>query len=155
MAKTAKSKKKKGSSRLGLAGLYIASLILMVVLKGIFIFILIALAPTIVARIADTSKHKEIYRCVLACNLAGIMPYLSSLLQTSIDDSMRLLSDPECWFVIYAFSGIGWILVWVTPFAAELLTEMGHSSRINRLEAMQHKLVEEWGPEIQRKIDLV
>lgn len=155
MATKKKNQKKSGGGKLRIALLYIACLVLAVIFKGSFIFLLIGMLPSIVAYIADTTKEKEIYRCVLACNIAGILPYTWDVFSVSSDDSLRVISDPNMWFGIYAFAGVGWLLVWLMPYLAELVTEFSYNSRVAKLEAMQKQLVAEWGPEIQRKVELL
>ena len=154
-AKEKKQKKKgkegKGGSKLRAGMIYFVCLVLMVVLKGWFIFLLVSMLPSIVARIADTSQGKEFYRCVVACNIAGVLPHVLSVFSVSSDEAMKLLANPTMWLSIYSLAGIGWIIVGVTPAIAEILTQFNHNSRVSRLEDMQKKLVEEWGPEIQRK----
>jgi hypothetical protein len=144
--------KKQGKRKVSWILIYIGSLVFAVLLKGMFLFILLGMLPSIVAHIADTSKYRETYRCVFACNLSGMLPYLPLMLNISIDDSMVLLADPGRWFVIYAFAGIGWMLVWLMPYCAEIITELSHNGRIAQLENMQRKLIDEWGQEIQRKL---
>jgi uncharacterized membrane protein len=151
--KKKKQKKSGGMMRIGL--LYLACLILAVVFKGSFIFFLVGMLPSIVAYIADTTKQKEIYRCVLACNIAGMLPYAKKVFSVSLDESLRIIIDPSMWFVIYTFAGGGWLLIWLMPYMAELVTEFGQNARIAKLEAIQKQLVNEWGAEIQRKVELL
>lgn len=156
MAKKDDKKKKKGSKgkgKFGAALIYIACLVMMVLLKGWFIFLLVSMLPTIVARIADTSPHKEVYRCVMASNIAGILPHVMDVFSVDSNSAMKVIADPTMWFSIYALAGIGWLIVGIMPVMAEIFTELGHNNRISRLEDMQKKLIEEWGPEIQRRLD--
>lgn len=152
MATKQKNAKKQAKRKASWILIYVGSLVLAVFLKGMFLFILLGMLPSIVAHIADTSKHREVYRCVFTCNLSGMLPYLSLMLNISIDDSMMLLADPHRWFVIYSFAGIGWLLVWLMPYCAEIITELSHNGRIAQLENIQRKLIDEWGQEIQRKL---
>ena len=63
---------------------------------------------------------------------------------------LRMMTDPWTWFLIYASAAIGWLLVWGCPYLVELYLEVVNSSRIAKLESLQRKLVDEWGPEIKR-----
>lgn len=148
-----KKKKKSGKGKLGAALIYVACLVLMVLLKGWFIFLLVSMLPAIVARIADTSSQKEVYRCVMACNIAGVLPHVMKVFSVDSDSALKVIADPTLWFSIYALAGIGWLIVGIMPVMAEIFTELGHNGRIARLEDMQKKLIEEWGPEIQRRMD--
>lgn len=149
---TSRAKPKKSlKRRLGMSLLYIACIAMAVIFKGRFIFLLFGMLPSVVAFISDPSKEKEIYRCVMACNLAGLLPHVPEVFMASSEDALRIITEPSLWLGVYTFAGIGWLLVWIMPHLSEVLTEINYHTRIARLEERQRRLIEEWGPEIQRK----
>ncbi|MBY0354633.1 MAG: hypothetical protein K2Q12_02760 [Rickettsiales bacterium] len=149
-----KGTKKGGKSKLRLGVMYVFCVVMAVIFKGSFIFVLVGMLPTIAAYISDKSEGKEIYRCVLACNVAGMLPYVAKVFAVDTNESLRVIADPSMWLGIYVFAGIGWLLVWIMPHLAEVITELSQFTRVARLEENQRKLIEEWGPEIQRKLEI-
>lgn len=150
--KTEKKEKKSGGRKLSAAPMILIIVVLGVVIKTTIIFILLAMMPSIVAWYVDMRPGKPNFRTVMACNLSGVIPYALELIGNGNQTSqmLRLLTDPPTWFLIYASAGIGWLLVWGCPYAVELYLEVINSSRIAKLESMQRKLVDEWGPEVKR-----
>ncbi|MFO1241734.1 MAG: hypothetical protein U1E36_00805 [Rickettsiales bacterium] len=150
---TTSEEKKKGGKLPGV--LFIVSIIVLgVIIKMTVIFFLLAMLPTIVAWYIDSAPRKPSCRIVMMCNLSGVIPFMANLINegNKTPQVLQMFSDFSAWFVIYASAGVGWLLVWGCPYLIELCIEITNSSRIAKLESVQKKLVEEWGPEIKRSV---
>jgi hypothetical protein len=136
--------------------LLVCSLILIVVLKLGFIFLLIALLPAAVAYFIDSSEDKSAFRIVMLCNLAATLPTLLPMLFASIKmervDVMDVMMDMKVWLVIYSGAAAGWCLVYLCRFIARFLMIMYLDYRVQALERFQKKLIAEWGERIKEKI---
>lgn len=145
---------KKKSGKLQATLFLVAIVVLGVVIKMTVIYFLLGMMPTIVAWYVDHVERKPSFRIVMLCNLSGVMPFVANLIAegNKTPHVLQMFSDFGAWFVIYASAGIGWLLVWGCPYLIELFMEISNSSRIGKLESVQKKLIEEWGPEIKRGI---
>ncbi len=150
----AKKKKNKEKKKGGIASvpMILAGLVLAFFLQGSFIFLLLGLLPSIVAYYADISKGKDVFRVVFACNLSGVLPFLADLVIKNNNTTLllQLLSDPMVWLIMYLSAGFGYLLIRGMPYMVEFFYEFINITKISRLQSMQNKLLEEWGPEIQR-----
>lgn len=146
-----KTEKAKKSRLFGLPAI-LAGLALAFLLQGSFILLLIGMLPSVVAYFADTSKGRTGFRIILACNLSGTLPFLTELVmrQNSTSLLLQYLTDPVVWLLMYLSAGVGYILIKGMPFLAEFFYEMSNAARIARIQSLQNRLIEEWGPEIQR-----
>lgn len=151
--KTGKNKKAPEKKRgIKTVPMIIIGLILAFFLQSSFILLLIGLLPSIVAYFADTSKGRTTFRIVMACNLAGVLQFLTELVMQHNSASLLLqrLTDPSVWLVMYLSAAVGYILIRGMPFIVEFCYEMSNAARIARIQSLQNRLIEEWGPEIQR-----
>jgi len=134
--------------------LCISSLIGIVLLKFGFIFILIAILPSLVAYFIDRDAQKSAFRIVLLCNLAALMPYVLPMLNAAANmqpyDVMTLMSDPIVWLVVYSGAAAGWSLIFLCSYIARFLVILYCEYQINRLERFQNKLVIEWGERVNQ-----
>jgi hypothetical protein len=148
-----KETNKQNNARVSAVGMIILSLILIMLIRTSFIFILVMLLPSIIAYIADNSAKRHTYITVFLCNLSGLMPFAINLISMGNPHNMfvSLITDPMVWLMVYSAAAFGWILVWGCPYFAEFYYELKATARIAKLEMTQKKLLEEWGPEIKRK----
>lgn len=153
MAKKKNSKeKKKGAGGMKSTPLIIVALLLAFFIKGSFILLLVGVLPAFISFYADTSKRREVFRIVLTCNLVGVLPFLTELIMKNNSTSllMEYLMNPRVWFMMYGSAGVGYMLVRGMPMLVEFFYEFSNAAKIARLQSMQNRLIEEWGPEIQR-----
>jgi|GEM_PF-2539345 len=124
-------------------------------IKSTFLFLLIAIIPSFAAYYGDLSETRRYYQSVIACNIGGVAPYVAELIANgnTWNGFESMATDMKTWLIIYMFAGLGYLLVWLCPIIAELIIEFSQQSKIMRLEAMQKRLVYEWGPEIETHND--
>lgn len=139
--------------KLSIIFLTILFLSLVVLIRHTFLFLIVALLPTIVAYIVDRTPTKSMFQSVMACNMAGMLPYLAKLIDMGNSPGMvqTIMGDMLVWLIIYSAAGIGWCMVWLWPHVAYFLINMMALKETLQLELAQRWLTEEWGPEIKRK----
>jgi len=131
--------------------LVLVSLVMVVVFRLGFIFILLALLPTVVAFYIDLSKTRFTFHTVFACNLAGVLQFIPDIISsTSSSGSItQTMSNTTNWLIVYSSAGIGWVLVYAVPMAAQFFINNMHQRQISRLARMQGRIIEEWGKEVE------
>lgn len=147
--KKAKKEKKKGSFLTTLM-MITGSIGMILVFHTGFIFFVIGILPSIVAFYLDRTSKRNNYHTVLACNLSGVIPFMAQMLREGRSNAYttELMSDAGNWLIIYASAGFGWILVYATPLFAQFLITMFHQGQIMRYEALQERIIKDWGPEV-------
>lgn len=125
-------------------------IVTLAVVKVGFIFFLLGFLPTIITYFIDESPRKDFYKCVRACNLAGMMPTIAGLLTNPYPaaELQLKMAQPEIWLLIYVAAASGWVLVWLCRGAAFVLVLTTSDTRIKMLEKAQKEMVTEWGNEI-------
>lgn len=150
----AKKKEKKPEKKKGIRTVptLIFGLSLAFLLQSSFILLLIGMLPSIIIYYADTSPGRTTFRIVMACNLSGVLPFLTELVlrENSTQLLITHLTDPVVWLLMYLSAAIGYILIRGLPLVVEFWYEMSNATRITRIQSLQNRLIEEWGPEIQR-----
>ena len=142
-------RKKRG--KLALLVFFVSSALLIFLLKQAYIFLLIAALPSIVAYVTDASRNRTSFYVVLSCNLAGILPYLATLVhqQNATQAVQAVLSQPLVWLVVYSAAGLGWLLNWTMPYVAQFGLELLNSNEVNACRQAQKRLVDDWGDGIR------
>jgi hypothetical protein len=115
-----------------------------------FVFMMIAMLPTISAVLIDKRLSKAASSTIGAFNLVGILPYLDSLLKnTDVSTAAQhLIGDIYVWFYIYGAAGVGWLVVWMAPHLWATVFVARAESKIKNLREAQDELVEEWSEEV-------
>lgn len=128
------------------------SVVLMVLLQFGFVFLLIALLPSIMAFFVDSNEGKPIFKTVLFCNFAGALPSLGPMLKSGLQfqyhDISSTMASPHVWLFIYGGAAAGWGLIYLCRFIAQFLLIITYEYKVMSLERFQKKLIEEWGPEV-------
>ncbi len=121
--------------------------------KSTFLLFLVGMLPSIIAFYVDTARVRTLFATVFACNLAGVLPYVADLVasQNSSNLAVRHLMDVQVWFMMYFSAGLGWFLIKWGAAVVEFVLTLSARAKIARLEAMQRKLVEEWGTEVSQE----
>lgn len=139
---------------MGLVIALIFCLIGVVVLQVGFIFLLLALMPSIVAFYTDTDRKRSIFKIVGSGNLAATLPTLIPMLKSAMRmkryDIESVIIDPKIWMLIYMGAAAGWGLIYLSRFISRFVVTMTYEYNINNLKKQQSKLVEEWGDDIIR-----
>lgn len=158
MAKAKKQKKAKsgkggGKSKVKLVFLLLLCAAGVILVKYAFIFLLVAVLPSIVAHIVDKSPSRLVFQIVMACNLTGVLPQFGTLISSNASEASfySLIGNPIVWITMYGAAAIGWIIVSFTPSIALFIVSAMNTVKITQLQMVQKRLVEEWGPEVKRK----
>lgn len=119
-----------------------------------FLFILLAVLPSVIAWYMDHTPIKSVFKTVLACNIAGMLPPLAMMFSGNDPNPhsmVALMEEPRVWLIIYSAAAGGWILVFLCRFVAQFLVMITFDHRANTLERKQEKLLVEWGDKIKQK----
>jgi hypothetical protein len=134
--------------------LLVSSLVLIIILQFGFIFLLLALLPSIVAYFTDGLRGKPAFKTVLACNMAATLPSLIPMLEAGVKlkhyDIFSTLISPNTWLLVYSGAGAGWCLIYLCRYIARFAIMMFYEYNIAMLESQQKRLVEEWGQQIKQ-----
>jgi cell division protein FtsW (lipid II flippase) len=126
---------------------------MIVLLRFGFIFLLLALLPTVVAYYIDRERRRPAFKTVGACNLAATLPTLAPMIRAGIAmkqyDISSVLHDATVWLFVYTGAALGWCLVFLCRFVARFIVTLSYEYNINSLEHTQKRLVEEWGQQIK------
>jgi hypothetical protein len=140
-------------SKLYLALLLMVSGFLIVVLQFGFIFLLVALLPSMVAYFVDLDPQKSKFKVVFSCNLAATFPTLAPMFQAGIQlrryDISVLTSNPDIWLIIYGGAAAGWCLLYLCNQLAYFVVGARNEYIIRNIEDEQKRLVSEWGVQVQ------
>jgi hypothetical protein len=134
--------------------LAIICLALVVFLQFGFIFLMLALAPSLVAFFIDREPGKPTFKVVIACNLAATMPSLAPMLQATMHakhyDVSTVMSDPTVWLFVLSGAAAGWCLIYLCRFIGRFIYTLVYEYNIATLENVQKHLVEEWGQQVRQ-----
>lgn len=118
-----------------------------------FIFLLLALLPTIVAFFIDDDGKKTTFKVVGAGNIGAALPSLIPMFKDGLGikrfDYSSMMSDPSTWLFIYMGAAAGWGLIYLTRYIARFVVTMSYEYNVTNLKKQQRRLLEEWGPEIE------
>ena len=145
---------KKRSGSAGKGALIFLMLMFLALAAGLFlptsIVLATAMVPTIVALLIDQDPEKYAAITVGPLNFCGALPTAITLWSgsNSVQEALRLLSEPVNWLMMYGAAGVGWMLFYTIPPVVSSIVVRGHEAEVARLTEHQAKLVEEWGPEV-------
>jgi hypothetical protein len=129
--------------------------IAIVLLKTGFIFLILALLPSVIAYYIDQNHSKPFFKIVFAWNFAATLPSLIPLVKAGIDmkpyGTAVVMGNPTVWLFIYCGAAVGWCLSYLCRFIARFIVAMLYDYRVFYLENLQKKLVDEWGKQISEK----
>lgn len=126
--------------------------VLIVLMQFGFIFLLLALMPSIVAYYTDPHPRKTSFKIVFAGNVSAAMPTLMPMIKAGLNmhpvDVVSVVQDPAVWMFIYLGAAAGWALIYLCKFIARFVVTMSFEYSIKSLENEQQMLVEEWGQDV-------
>lgn len=127
-------------------------LITMAVLRTGFVFILVAMLPSIVAYYFDQTQHRYTFKSIFYCNAAGVLPYFAQMVKLgpSSANLQSIMNHPLTWFIVFGAAGMGYILTTITPIIAQMLIGSLHNTQVRGLQRTQKKIEKEWGAEITK-----
>lgn len=129
-----------------------ASLAMIVFFQAGFLFVLLGLMPSMVAYFVDTATGKPTFKCVLSCNLAGMIPtFADVLISESMPATMQMLmNDLFTWFIVYGSAAGGYALLTTCRTLTLIGIIITWDARIESFLKKQEKLVKEWGPKVKQ-----
>jgi hypothetical protein len=115
-----------------------------------YVFLMFALAPTVVAALVEKGEYRYAWLCVGGTNVAGAAPYFFDLWARghTLATAVGLLLDMSSMLIVYSAAAAGWMLYLGVPPVVGIFLGVISKRRIATLKAIQKKLVEEWGPQI-------
>lgn len=131
----------------------LVSLALIFWLKSTYLFIMVAILPSIVAYFIEISSLRRPFKTVFACNVSGLLPFLVELIDQGNSPArlMNIMGAMDTWLVIYGAAGLGWLLIITAPLVTTFFIDVARTTFIGDVEKQQEKLEEEWGPEVKRR----
>lgn len=134
--------------------LIIVSLMLIVMLQFGFIFLLLALLPSIAAYFVDTDPSRPAFRTVFAANLAATLPSLTPMFKSGLKfkhyEVGGIIGDPKVWMLIYGSAAAGWCIIFICRQIARTMLAFQYEFRAASLERAQARLVDEWGTQVRQ-----
>ena len=116
-----------------------------------FAFFALGMLPSILSILIDRGSARFASKTVTACNFTAVIPYLFEIGLTYEKDiyAKQLMTDALTWFIIYSFSAVGWMLIWILPNLSLIVITARADMQTKALLDEQAKLVDEWGEEIK------
>ena len=116
--------------------------------------LVIGMIPTLVAYIIDLTPGRYAARCVAGLNIAGVVPFLNRLWESTNDmaSAINIITDVYAWLAFYAASGIGWLLFASLPGIVASFKTYSAKRHANALRSRLEELKEEWGEEISGNV---
>lgn len=128
-----------------------------ILLNSGFLFVLLALLPSVMAYYTDLDPRKNAFKVVFSGNLSAALPTVIPLIKSSMGsrkfDIVSEMQDPKVWLFIYMGAAAGWALIYLCKYVARFVVAMSFEYNIRSLENVQNMLVEEWGSDITQYKD--
>ncbi|MEQ1789770.1 MAG: hypothetical protein ABL857_04940 [Rickettsiales bacterium] len=131
----------------------IVCILLILLLQLGFIFLLIALLPSIAAYFVDEDSDLASFRTIFACNLAATLPILTPMFISGLKmkhyNVGSIIGNPSIWLFIYSGAAIGWVMIYFSKHVARAILDIQYKLRTASLERSQVRISEEWGDSIK------
>jgi len=136
---------------LGLVGFLTA-----IVFMPTTIVLLLGMIPTVVAAVIDRTGKGTKALTVGSMNLAGCTPFLIDLWMTghTAENAVTIISNPQTMVVIYAASGIGYLISWAMAGIVGTIMVQRGNLRLKEIQKLQTEMVERWGREVTGEVPL-
>lgn len=132
----------------------IVCILLIAILQLGFIFLLMALLPSIAAYFIDEDYDMASFRTVFACNLAATIPTITPIFASGLKmkyyDIGGIIGNPNVWLFIYGGAAVGWCMIYFGYHAARAMLDIQYKLRTSYLEKAQNNLLEEWGEPVKQ-----
>lgn len=131
----------------------IICVVLVVTVLPLCLLAVVGLAPAVAAAVFDRHPRRHLLRAVAACNLAGMVQPVGTLLHAGLTvyGAAQVLFDPYQWLWMYGASGLGWLAYLAMPPLMHYVIE-GRAARTEKeLQERAKALVEEWGEEVDTR----
>lgn len=151
-SKKSGSDTRKGMSKKWKFLLILFTLVSMAFLRTGFVFILIAMLPSIVIYYLDQSNQRYVFRSIFYSNCSGLLPYIAQLIKwgPTSGNLQEIMYSSTTWIVIYGAAFIGYLLTIVAPLMAQAMIGSLNQTQVRGLQRAQKKIEKEWGHEISK-----
>ena len=131
--------------------LILSSLLMMAFLRTGFIFVVIAMMPSIVAYYLDRAKRPYLFKTVFALNLSGTLPFIGRMVMEGPQSALQpILQTVDTWVVIYGAAMCGYLMVMIMPIITHVLFSRFHVGQVQRIEENLKSIESEWGEEVTK-----
>ena len=131
----------------------IVCILLIAMLQLGFIFLILALLPSITAYFVDEDYDITTFRTIFACNLAATLPTLTPIFISGLKfkhhEIGSIIGDPNVWAFIYGGAAVGWCMIHFSSQVARIILDIEYKIRAASLEKSQIKILEEWGDTVK------
>ncbi len=117
------------------------------VFPAIYIVVCVGMTPSMIAVFVDPDRNLRSLPCIVALNLAGVVPVVALLWQqgNSLNEATELLQDVFIWALMYAGVVLSMFLAWIAPVIVKAVLETVARHARRRLEGAREKMLKEWG----------
>ena len=118
--------------------------------------LLVAMVPTMVARVVDPAPGRQLTITVGSLNFAGSLWFLHDLWSDGqgFADIVPTLSDMLGWLAALIGAGMGWAIYSLMPPISRSIATTKSNLRLNRIRKAQEELVEQWGEPVRGGLGL-
>ncbi|MEE8515039.1 MAG: hypothetical protein V3T02_00220 [Alphaproteobacteria bacterium] len=115
-----------------------------------FLLLVFAMLPTFGAYVIDYNPNRSLTRSVGFLNFAGAWPFLLQLWtgSNSVIQSVKMLTDPYAWLLIYSAAALGWLFYLGFPSLGLVFQDYSAEQQAKSLRIARKKLEVEWGDEV-------
>jgi hypothetical protein len=113
-------------------------------------FLVLALLPSVVSVLSDTTRLRYSAICVTSFNSIGLIPFVYRLWSdpNGYGTGLQLMTDVYVWLVIYSAAALGWLFYQSFPLLFSQAVILMQKQKVARLRTRQQGLVKEWGEEV-------
>jgi hypothetical protein len=128
-----------------------------VVLQYGFLFLVLALLPSLVAYYIESDPKHPTFKIVFATNAAATLPSLMTMIHSLTHlkhlDISAQMADATAWLFIYSGAAFGWAMIFLCRLIARFIISLMYEYNIAVLEGVQKGMVQEWGEKIRKTPD--
>ena len=112
---------------------------------------IVAMVPTLVARIVDPAPGRQLTITVGSLNFAGALWFMHDLWSAGQEFSaiVPTLSDMIGWLAALVGAGMGWAIYSLMPIVSRSIATTKSNLRLGRVRKSQEELVEQWGDPVR------
>jgi hypothetical protein len=115
------------------------------------IVLVVAMIPTLVARVVDPAPGRHLTITVGSLNFAGALWFMHDLWSAgqSFAAIMPTLGDMLGWLAALVGAGAGWAIYSLMPILSRGIATTKSNARLSRVRKQQEDLVEQWGDPVR------
>jgi hypothetical protein len=113
--------------------------------------LLVAMVPTLAARVVDPAPGRQLTITVGSLNFAGSLWFMSDLWSAgqSFAAIVPTLSDMIGWLAALVGAGMGWAIYSMMPIFSRGIATTKSNLRLRNVRKSQQELVDEWGEPVR------